>query len=56
MLMRLREVFSSGNKLLGAKTRTKNMIQLLTAWFGDTRMNSKDTPKYDLLDILTLQF
>ena len=53
MLMRLREVFSSGNKLLGAKTRTENMIQLLTAWFGDIRMSSKDTPKYNLLDILT---
>ena len=45
MLLRLRKVFSSGSMLLGAKTRTENMEELLRAWFGDTRMNSKKTPK-----------
>ena len=29
MLMRLREVFSGGSKLFGAKTRTENTMQLL---------------------------
>ena len=51
MLMRLREVFSGGSKLFGAKTRTENTMQLLQLWFGDIRMNSKKTPKYDLCTI-----
>ena len=45
ILMRLRKVFSSGNILTGAKTRTENLEQLLRAWFGNTRMNSKKSPK-----------
>ena len=51
MLMRLREVFSGGNKYFGTKTRTEITTQLLQLWFGDIRMNSKKTPKYDLCTI-----
>ena len=32
MLMRLRNVFSSGSMVIGAKRRTKNMNKLLQAW------------------------
>ena len=41
MLMRLRNVFSSGSMVIGAKRRTKNMNKLLQAEGRDTRMNSK---------------
>lgn len=48
MLLRLRNVFSGGSKIFGAKTRSENMEELLKIWFGETRMNSKETPKYGL--------
>ena len=54
MLMRLREVFSGGSKYFGAKTRTENMEELLKLWFGDIRMDSKKTPKYELCMVITL--
>ena len=58
MLLRLRNVFSGGNKLFGAKSRTENMEELLKIWFGETRMDSKESPKYDshLTLTLTLDF